>query len=64
MHVRIGCCDVPKGLKLYFSQFKFIELKQTFYSLSSQPLIFQWQQRIQLISCNIIPGNLHYIQQY
>jgi len=29
--VKVGCCGFPRGMKRYFSQFRLVEVQQTFY---------------------------------
>lgn len=42
--VKIGCCGFPKGRKVYFSQFKLVEVQQTFYKPPSVDTALKWHQ--------------------
>jgi len=42
--VKVGCCGFPRGMKHYFSQFKLVEVQQTFYKLPRVETAVKWRQ--------------------
>lgn len=42
--VKVGCCGFPKGRKVYYSQFKLVEVQQTFYKLPAVDTVLKWRQ--------------------
>jgi len=42
--VKVGCCGFPKGMKYYFSQFKLVEVQQTFYKPPALNTVLKWWQ--------------------
>jgi len=42
--VKVGCCGFPRGMKYYFSQFKLVEVQQTFYKLPRVETVVKWRQ--------------------
>lgn len=42
--VKIGCCGFPHGMTHYFSQFKLVEVQQTFYRLPRIETAVKWRQ--------------------
>jgi len=42
--VKVGCCGFPRGMKHYFSQFKLVEVQQTFYKLPKVETAVQWRE--------------------
>jgi uncharacterized protein YecE (DUF72 family) len=42
--VRVGCCGFPIGRKDYFSQFKLVEVQQTFYKMPRLETTKRWRQ--------------------
>lgn len=43
--VRVGCCGFARGMKDYFSQFKLVEVQQTFYELPKLETARKWRQQ-------------------
>ena len=41
--VKVGCCGFPKGMKRYFSQFKLVEVQQTFYKPPLPQTAMKWR---------------------
>lgn len=44
MRVKVGCCGFPRGMKHYFSQFRLVEVQQTFYKLPRIETVIKWRQ--------------------
>jgi uncharacterized protein YecE (DUF72 family) len=42
--VKVGCCGFPVGRKGYFSEFKLVEVQQTFYKMPKLETAQRWQQ--------------------
>jgi uncharacterized protein YecE (DUF72 family) len=42
--VKVGCCGFPKGRRSYFSQFKLVEVQQTFYKPPSLETAMRWRE--------------------
>jgi uncharacterized protein YecE (DUF72 family) len=42
--VKVGCCGFPGGRKDYFSQFKLVEVQQTFYKMPRLETAQRWRQ--------------------
>jgi len=42
--VKVGCCGFPGGRKGYFSQFKLVEVQQTFYKMPKLETAQRWRQ--------------------
>jgi uncharacterized protein YecE (DUF72 family) len=42
--VKVGCCGFPKGMKHYFSQFKLVEVQQTFYKPPASSTAQKWRR--------------------
>jgi len=42
--IRVGCCGFPKGMKKYFSQFKVVEVQQTFYKPPLLETALKWRE--------------------
>jgi uncharacterized protein YecE (DUF72 family) len=42
--VRVGCCGFPVGRKDYFSQFKLVEVQQSFYKMPRLETAQRWRQ--------------------
>jgi len=42
--VKVGCCGFPIGRKDYFSQFKLVEIQQTFYKMPKLETAQRWRQ--------------------
>ena len=42
--VRVGCCGFPKGRENYFSQFKVVEVQQTFYKPPLPETALRWRE--------------------
>mgnify|MGYP001026410192 CR=1 FL=1 len=42
--VRVGCCGFPKGRRSYFSQFKLVEVQQTFYKPPLLETVMRWRE--------------------
>jgi len=42
--VKVGCCGFPGGRKDYFSQFKLVEVQQTFYNMPKLETAQRWRQ--------------------
>jgi len=42
--VKVGCCGFPKGMKHYFSQFRLVEVQQTFYKPPTLKTALRWRQ--------------------
>ena len=42
--VKVGCCGFPRGMKHYLSQFKLVEVQQTFYKLPKVETVVKWRQ--------------------
>ncbi len=42
--VKVGCCGFPSGRKDYFSQFKLVEVQQTFYKMPRLEIAQRWRQ--------------------
>jgi len=42
--VKVGCCGFPRGMKHYFSQFRLVEVQQTFYKLPRVETALRWRQ--------------------
>lgn len=46
MHwVKVGCCGFPRGMKDYFSQFRLVEVQQTFYKMPKLETAQRWRQQ-------------------
>jgi len=45
MRVKVGCCGFPRGMKDYFSQFKLVEVQQTFYKMPKLDTALRWRQQ-------------------
>jgi len=45
--VKVGCCGFPKGMKSYFSQFKLVEVQQTFYKPPLLETAMKWREEAQ-----------------
>lgn len=43
-NVRVGCCGFARGMMEYFSQFKLVEVQQTFYKLPKLETALKWRQ--------------------
>ena len=43
--VKIGCCGFPQGMKHYFSQFRLVEVQQTFYQPPQLETAARWRQQ-------------------
>ncbi len=43
--VKIGCCGFPRGMKDYFSQFRLVEVQQTFYKMPKLETALRWRQQ-------------------
>ncbi len=43
--VKVGCCGFPKGMKKYFSQFKRVEVQQTFYKPPRPQTAMRWREK-------------------
>ena len=43
--VKIGCCGFPRGMKHYFSQFRLVEVQQTFYKPPQVETAVRWRQQ-------------------
>ena len=42
--VKAGCCGFPRGRRSYFSQFKLVEVQQTFYKPPSLETVMRWRE--------------------
>lgn len=42
--VKVGCCGFSRGRKSYFSQFKLVEVQQTFYKMPKLETALRWRQ--------------------
>lgn len=42
--VKVGCCGFPQGMRNYFSQFKLVEVQQTFYKMPRLETAQRWRQ--------------------
>jgi uncharacterized protein YecE (DUF72 family) len=42
--VKVGCCGFPRGMKHYFSQFRLVEVQQTFYKPPQIETAVKWRQ--------------------
>jgi len=42
---KLGCCGFPCGMKEYFSQFKLVEVQQTFYKMPKLDTALRWRQQ-------------------
>lgn len=42
--VKVGCCGFPKGMEYYFSQFKLVEVQQTFYKPPTLNTALKWRR--------------------
>ena len=42
--VKVGCCGFPGGIKRYLSQFRLVEVQQTFYKLPRIETVINWCQ--------------------
>ncbi len=42
MIIKVGCCGFPGGKKKYFSQFRLVEVQQTFYKLPRLKTVKKW----------------------
>jgi len=42
--IKVGCCGFPRGMKHYFSQFRLVEVQQTFYRLPRVETAVKWRQ--------------------
>jgi len=43
--VKVGCCGFPRGMKHYFSQFRLVEVQQTFYKPPQVETALKWRQQ-------------------
>ena len=43
--VKVGCCGFPRGMKHYFSQFRLVEVQQTFYKPPQVETAVKWRQQ-------------------
>jgi uncharacterized protein YecE (DUF72 family) len=43
--VKVGCCGFPCSRKEYFSQFKLVEVQQTFYKMPKLETALSWRQQ-------------------
>jgi uncharacterized protein YecE (DUF72 family) len=41
---KIGCCGFPGGMKKYYSQFRLVEVQQTFYKMPRLETAQRWRQ--------------------
>lgn len=44
LKVKVGCCGFPGGMKKYFSQFRLVEVQQTFYKMPRLKTAQKWRQ--------------------
>ncbi len=44
LRVKVGCCGFPGGMKKYFSQFRLVEVQQTFYKMPRLKTAQKWRQ--------------------
>ena len=42
--VKVGCCGFSRGMKDYFSQFKLVEVQQTFYKMPKLDTAMKWRR--------------------
>ena len=42
--VKVGCCGFSSGMKNYFSQFRLVEVQQTFYKMPRLETALRWRQ--------------------
>ena len=42
--VKVGCCGFPSGRKEYFSQFKLVEVQQTFHKMPRLETTMKWRE--------------------
>jgi uncharacterized protein YecE (DUF72 family) len=40
---KVGCCGFPKGMKVYFQEFKLVEVQQTFYNPPQLATAARWR---------------------
>jgi len=45
MRIKVGCCGFPRGMKDYFSQFRLVEVQQTFYKMPKLETALRWRQQ-------------------
>lgn len=43
--VKVGCCGFARGMSEYFSQFKLVEVQQTFYRMPRVETALKWRQQ-------------------
>lgn len=43
--IKVGCCGFVRGMQGYFSQFKLVEVQQTFYKLPKLETAQKWRQQ-------------------
>ncbi len=41
--LKVGCCGFPKGMKRYFSEFRLVEMQQTFYRPPRLETALRWR---------------------
>jgi len=41
---KVGCCGFPRGMKHYFSQFRLVEVQQTFYQPPQVKTAIKWRE--------------------
>jgi len=43
-NIKVGCCGFPRGMRAYFSQFRLVEVQQTFYKMPRPETAQRWRQ--------------------